>query len=46
MYEEGIHIDIDPLVIKDYVKKLPQTTGFLEFATTFDQDCWRPIPIA
>ena len=44
MYEEGIHIDIDPLVITNYVEKVPQTTGFLEFATTFDQDYLATYP--
>lgn len=44
MYEEGIHIDTDPQVIKGYVNKNPENTRFTEFATTFAQDYLATYP--
>jgi len=38
MYEKGIHIDTDPMVVEKYVEKTPKSKGFTEFAESLRQD--------
>lgn len=43
MYEEGMNIDLDPIV-REYVKKPVRVRGFAEFANTLDQDYLATYP--
>jgi multiple sugar transport system substrate-binding protein len=45
LYEGGKNIDPDPVVVKKYVKKVPQSPQFKAFAGTLDQDYLATYPL-